>query len=237
MTQDRKYFGMTTQQVGILAGLGLLACLLCGVSAVFALRGNLSGIQVGAPEVVSTVSPTSTMVITPGVVVTETPSPIPYEQLVPAGWTQYRTTLIELWFPAGFKPAASSSVATVAGNTVFLEMAIISTEKRSAYKTNVSVSYELLTAGTLEEFVDFKLSSIPVDVNMAERRKVSVNAQDAYRLVFERHGPSNLNTNDLVYVFQDGSTVWYVQYSAEITTFYELLSVFEQSVKTFRIVR
>lgn len=235
--QDRKYFGMTTQQVGILAGLGLLVCLICSVSGVFALRGTLRGVQVGAPEVVSTVSPTATMVVTPGVVVTETPSPIPYEQLIPAGWTQYRTTLIELWFPAGFKPAASSAVATVAGNTVFLEMAIISTEKRSAYKTNVSVSYELLTADTLDEFVDVKLSNVPVDVNMAERRKISVNAQDVFRLVFERHGPSNLNTNDLVYVFQDGSTVWYVQYSAEITTFYEMLSVFEQSVETFRIVR
>jgi hypothetical protein len=81
------------------------------------------------------------------------------------------------------------------------------------------------------------LSNIPPEINLAERRKVSVNSTDAYRLMFEGHTSNNVDTNDLLFIFQDGGTVWYVKYTAEITDYYELLSVFEQSVKTFRIVR
>jgi hypothetical protein len=55
--------------------------------------------------------------------------------------------------------------------------------------------------------------------------------------MFEGRSSDNLNTNDLLFVIQDGATVWYVKYSAEITEFYELLPVFEESIKTFRMVR
>jgi hypothetical protein len=54
-------------------------------------------------------------------------------------------------------------------------------------------------------------------------------------LIFEGHS-QNVSTNDLLFIFQDGSVIWYVRYSAEIKEFYEMLSTFEQSVKTFRIV-
>jgi hypothetical protein len=57
---------------------------------------------------------------------------------------------------------------------------------------------------------------------------------DAVRLMFERKR-NNLDVNDLLFVFQDGSTVWYVKFSAEIKEFYELLPPFEESVKTFRV--
>lgn len=237
MTQDRKYFGMTTQQAGILAGLGLLACLLCGASSALVLRRGLNSLPLRSAESSPTAQLTSTLVMTPTLIVTETPTPIPYDQLIPAGWTQYKTALIELWFPAGFKPVASSSVATVAGNTVFLELALSSTEKSAAYKTNVSVSYEPLLVPSVEELIDRKTASLPLEVSIAERRKVSINSVDVHRLLFERHAPNNRTTNDLLFVFQDGSTVWYVQYSAEIAVFYEMLSLFEQSVKTFRVVR
>ena len=48
---------------------------------------------------------------------------------------------------------------------------------------------------------------------------------------------NRVHLGDLLFIFQDGGTVWYVKYSAEIADFYELLATFEQSVKTFRIVR
>ena len=48
---------------------------------------------------------------------------------------------------------------------------------------------------------------------------------------------NNIDINDMVYVFQDGSTVWYVEYIAQITEFFDNLPVFEQSVKTFRPVK
>ncbi|NTW13349.1 MAG: hypothetical protein HGA30_08580, partial [Anaerolineales bacterium] len=48
---------------------------------------------------------------------------------------------------------------------------------------------------------------------------------------------NNIDINDMVYVFLDGDTVWYVEYVAQISEFFENLPVFEQSIKTFRPVK
>lgn len=235
MARDRKYLGMTTQQLGILGGLAVVLCLLCSVTGVLALRRGLSGLFSGAPVDTPAVQPTSTIIVPPTLVLTETPTPVPYDQLIPADWIQYKTTLIELWLPGGFKNAGSGAVSGVSGNAVIVELALVSTSETSTYKPTVSVSYEPLTSSSFEEFLDLKLSNIPPEINLAERRKVSINSADAYRLMFEGHAENNVSMNDLLFIFQDGGTLWYVKYSAEITDFYELLPVFEQSVKTFRI--
>lgn len=237
MAKERRYFGMTTQQVGILVGLGAFACLLFSVTGLLAMRRGLSGLFAGAAQGTPTVPPTSTIVFTPTVVLTETPTPVPYDQLIPDGWTQYKTTLIEIWLPAGFKQAAPGSVSGVAGNAVVMELALVSASNTSVYDPAVSVSYEPLTANTVDELLDLKLSNIPPEINLGERRKISINGTDAHRLMFEGLTNNNVATNDLLFIFQDGGTIWYVKYSAEITDFYEMLASFEQSVETFRIVR
>jgi hypothetical protein len=55
--------------------------------------------------------------------------------------------------------------------------------------------------------------------------------------VFEIRTEDQIDVNDMTYVFLDGSTVWYVEYAAQINEFYENLSTFEQSAQTFRFVR
>jgi len=40
-----------------------------------------------------------------------------------------------------------------------------------------------------------------------------------------------------VYVIQDGTAVWFVEYVAQINEFYDTLPSFERSAQTFRIVR
>jgi hypothetical protein len=214
----------------------MLKCLLFGVTGWLALRGGL-GLFSHSSEPTPTAQPTSTRLIALTVTPTETPTPIPYEQLIPLGWTQHKTALIELWLPSDFKNAAPGVVSGVSGNSVFLNLALVSSSSKSAYPASVSVSYEPLTSDTLKDFLDVKLSNIPLEINMVENRRVSINSTEAVRLMFEGHTSNNLDVNDLLFVFQDGGTVWYVKYSAEITEFYETLPVFEESVKTFRIVR
>ena len=234
MSQDRKYFGMTIRQVGILVGLGVCTCLLFGFVGVFALRRGLNGLLSQAPQTTPTIQLTSTPFAIPTITPTETRTPIPYDQLIPANWIQRKTALIEIWLPSNFKAAGSAAVSGVSGNAVVLELAFVASSKSSPYKTTASVSYEPLTSDTLDNFLNAKLSNIPPEVNMTEHRKVSINSVDAYRLMFERQD-NGVDTNDLLFVFQDGNVVWYVKYSAEITDFYEMLPVFEQSIKTFRI--
>lgn len=236
MTQDRTLFGMTTRQAGIIAGLGVFICLLFGVFGWMALRGGL-GLFSRSPEVLPTSLPTSTRPVTPTAGPTGTPTPVPYDQLIPYGWTQHKTQLIELWLPPDFETAAPGVVTGVSGNAVFLNLALVSPNNKSSYPITVAVSYEPMTSDSLEAFLDVKLSNIPLEVNKAEHGKVSINSVDAYRLMFEGRTRDNLSTNDLLYVFQDGGTVWYVKYSAEINEFYEMLPVFEESIKTFQVVK
>ena len=233
MSEDRKYLGMTVRQLGILAGLAVVACLIFGVTGSLALRRGL-GLFSRAPQSTPIVQPSATLVIPPTITPTATITPIPYEQLIPYGWTQHQTELMEIWMPPDFKNAAPGVVSAVAGDSVFLNLGLVSSLGRSSYPISVSVSYEPLTANTLEESLKVKLSNIPMDINMVENRKVSINSKDAIRLMFEGKR-DNLDVNDLLFVFQDGGTVWYVKYSAGIKEFYEQLPNFEESVKTFRV--
>lgn len=233
MMKDRKYLGMTAQQLGILAGLAVLACLIFVVTGGLALGKGL-GFLARPPAPTPVMLPTSTRIVLPTITPTETQTPIPYEQLVPYGWTQHETQLIELWTPPEFKDAPPGVVSGVAGNSVFLNLALVSNINPSGYPSTISVSYEPLTANTLDEFMKLKLSNIPPDINMVENREVTVNSADAIRLMFESK-TNSLDVNDLLFVFQDGDTVWYVKFSAEISEFYEQLPNFEESVKTFRV--
>jgi hypothetical protein len=237
MTQNRKTFGMTTSQIGILAGLAGLVCLLFGVAGWLVFGGGFklpfsqNSANTLAPQFTPT--PFSIPTITP----TGTPTPIPYEQLIPNGWTQHQTALVELWLPPGFENAGPNEVSVISGSSVVLEMALTGTASSSSiYKLFAMVAFEPLTADSLDTFLDARLENIPVDVNMVERRKVFINSTEAYRLTFEGQS-NNVEMNDLLFIFLDGSTVWYVKYSAQINEFYEMLPTFEESVLTFRIVR
>ena len=230
--QDRKYFGLTTTQLGILAGLVGVVCLLFGLTGWFVFRGGFAR----SPAPTAVILSTSTPFVIPTLTPTNTPTPVPYEQLIPEGWVQYRTALVEIWLPSQFENSGQG-ISGIAGNSVLLEMALTGqASSTSPYKIFVSVSFEPLTTGSLDEFLESRLSNIPAGVNVSERRKVIINSTDAYRVMFETNN-NNVLTNDLVFAILDGTTIWYVRYSAQINEFYEMLSAFEQSIKTFRIVK
>src|SRR5512143_3795538 len=109
MTQNRKYLGMTVQQIAILAGLAGAACLLFAVGGVLFLRRGLNSLA-AAPQNTPTPSFTPTPFVLPSVVPTQTITPVPYEMLIPLGWLQFKTGLIEIWLPKEFKAPKSKTV-------------------------------------------------------------------------------------------------------------------------------
>ena len=235
MQQNRKFFGMTLSQLGILVGLAAVACLLFGLAGWFALRGR-SGLFARAPENTPTPPATSTMIVIPTFTPTETPTPLPYEMLIPSGWKQFKTDLVEIWLPSNFK-LGKSKLSNDLQNSAVPELVITGvTSKSSLYQMLTMVSYEPLTAESLDDFLDAGLAKFPAEIRLTERRKVSVNSIDAVRFVFETRD-NNVDIDVLAYVFLDGSTVWYVEYGAQINEFYDMLSTFETSAKTFRIVK
>lgn len=234
MTQNRNYFGMTPTQIGILAALAGAACLLLGLAGWFVLRGNFNA-SVSQNTPISQSTPTP--FVMPTLMLTETPTPVPYEMLIPDGWVQFKTGLVEIWLPAEFKQADPGSFrdsADLAMPELFMRE---SDSNSSLYQMLVMVSYEPLTADSLDAYLDSEITKLPATIRVAERRKISINSTEVVRFVFEIRSDNNIEINDMAYVFLDGSTVWYVEYVAQINEFYEMLSTFEQSVKTFRIVR
>lgn len=236
MTQNRNYFGMTPTQIGILAALAGAACLLFGLAAWFVLRGKANHFT-RAPQSTPVPLSTSTPFVMPTLAFTKTPTAVPYEMLIPDGWVQFKTGLVEIWLPAEFKqadPRVFHDSADLAMPELFMREA---TSDSSLYQMLVMVSYEPLTADSLDVYLESEIAKLPTTIRVAEKRTVFVNSTEVVRFVFETRSDNNIDINDMAYVFLDGSTVWYVEYVAQINEFYEMLSTFEESVKTFRIVR
>ena len=235
MQQNNKYFGMTPLQLGILAGLTVTACLIFTLAGSFVLRGrfNRSTTAPGsAPVSQSTATPWSI----PSLVPTGSPTALPYETLIPGGWSQFKTGLVELWLPADFEPG-DPQFFNNSSNTAIGELILKGSESEpSLYQMLVIVSYEPLTGESLDLYLDAEVAKLPAEIRVAERRNVTLNATEVVRFVFETRY-NNVDVNDLTYVFLDGGTIWYVEYIAQINEFFEMLSVFEKSAQTFRIVR
>jgi hypothetical protein len=227
MMQDRKYFGMTVQQLGILGGLAAFACLLFGMTGIVMLRRNPAFLS-NSPASTATVQPTSMIVLSPTRTSTATPTPIPYDQLIPKDWKQFKTALIEIWLPPAFKSINKDADEELAASST--------NSKTSLYKMRVSVSYQPLVGDSVDATLDDRISKMDTTIRVVERRKVSLNSIDAIRLTLEGR-IENVDINELVYVIQDGTTAWFVVYVAQINEFYEMLPSFEQSILTFRIVR
>lgn len=232
------FSGMTRSQVGILAGMAFFLLLFLCVGGFIVVRGFGGGLGLSAPDQPPTVAPTVTpmLVIQPTLTPTITPTPIPYEQLVPAGWNQYKTSLVEIWLPSNFKLADSKTVNTTAGFALPELLIAEVSSKSSAFTMLVGISYDLLTGDSLDKFLEAKFPSLPYQARVSDRRTVYVNTVEARRIVVEFR-INNIDYNDMVYVFLDGQTVWYVEYVAQIGEFFDNLPIFEQSIQTFRTVK
>jgi hypothetical protein len=232
MTGNKKYFGMTVIQLGILAGLAGLAFLLfCIVGWLVIGRGVRT-----AQSVPPTSAPlaTATLIVPPTQTATPAPTPVPYETLIPAGWVQYKSPLYEIWLPAGYKKATADTLVTGLGNSPIVDLSLRGTyTAKSPNKIYVTVAYEPMTGDSFDQFLNEHL--LALGAVMSERSRVDLNTVPAVRLVFTGRKGNNTDINELTYIMQDGTTIWYVQYTAEITDFYNLLTTFEASAKTFRV--
>ena len=231
---------MTVTQIGILAGLaGLVLILFCVVG--WLVSGKVRGLSTSQQPVLATATasptPTVTLIVSPTLTSTPAPTPVPYELLVTPGWAQQKTALFEMWMVPGYKPAKSDVLITGLGGAPIVDLELRGLfSKKSPNRIYITVSYEPLTKGSLDALVAERLSALGPYVNLSERAKTNINTVPAVRLIFSgRKGSADIN--ELTYVILDGTTVWYVQYTAELTEFYQMLPIFEASAKTFRVVK
>src|SRR5687768_4591089 len=162
MTQRRKFLGMKVTQLGILASLAGVACLLFGLTGWLVLGGGLSVARPPTPTPVIVSTPTRSVL--PTLTLTPTPTSIPYEQLIPSGWVQFKTGLIEIWLPSDFT-LGDHKLLSHPANLAIPELAITgATSNTSLYQMLVMVSYEPLTAVSLDDFLDGELTRLPTEI-------------------------------------------------------------------------
>jgi hypothetical protein len=233
MDSNRKYLGMTIPQLGILVGLaGALLLILC-VAGWLIFGGGLSS---ASPQPIPTTAvPTVTLIVTPTITPTPAPTAIPYEQLIPQGWKQYRTSLVEIWLPAAFKETKSlpKGLAMAAVPELILSQPA---SKTVQYARSIVISYEPLTTDSLDSFLDLKIQSLPSPARVTGRNNDLLNTTAVIKVSIETR-VDTLDMNELLYVFQDGGTVWYVAFFTQINEFYANVEMFEKSALTFRLVK
>jgi hypothetical protein len=234
MTRNKKYLGMTVTQLGILAGLAGLAFLLFCIVGWLVIRRGFRAVQSAAP--IPTALPTVTLAVVATPTSAPTATPVPYESLIPDGWVQYKSPLYEVWLPAGYRNDAANHLVIGLGNTPIVELSMSGTyTTKSPNRIYVTIAYESMTGDSFDKFVNERLQALgPI---LSERSRVDLNTVPAVRLVFTGRKSNNTDINELTYVVQDGTTVWYLQYTAELTEFYNLLTTFEASAETFRMTQ
>lgn len=244
---------MTHTQLGILAGLAAMVCVLFGVAGWLVLRGNSTS---SSPVSQNTLVPqfTATPFVLPTLNPTETPTPVPYEARIPPAWKQFKTELVEIWLPAEYEPGDIARLLEesrqsfeerglqelIDHNTKSKSIIdLVATDEISGsplYRTVVSISYEPLTEDTLDAFIQKESLDLPSMIVPMGRKHVQIGSIEAIQLVYEvRYG--TVSGTSLEYVFLDGMTVWVVAYYAETTEFFQQLPAFEKSIQTFRMVR
>jgi hypothetical protein len=223
---------MTTSQLGIIGGLAFLLCCLIGIGGWLILGGGLS--SANSQPILPTANSTATLVVLPTLTPTPLPTPIPYEQLIPQGWKQHKTSLIEIWLPSEYKTAKLPKGAVLeAAHELILSQPASKTSLNAEW---VLVMYEPLAAESLDAFLDMEIQSLDPSGRVVERRDVFLNTTPAVRVLVETR-VNNLDANQLTFVVQDGGTVWYIAFIAEINEYYKQLELFEKSALTFRVLK
>lgn len=225
MPQNYKYLGITLSFIGILASLLIAAFLLLGVMGSFGFKESARVYTRVPQKHPDTLSRASFAV----------PTSVPHELLIPRGWEQFRTELVEIWLPKEFTSSDPQLLSNSADSDAPELLITGASSQSSPYQMFVMISHEPLTAGSLDAYLEGEAVKYPAEIRVIEKKKVPINTRDAIRFVFETQS-NQTNVTDLAYLFLDGNTIWYVEYVVSSDEFSAMLPTFESSVKTFRTV-
>lgn len=258
--RPKRYFGMTIAQMGILAVMACLACGLTGTGLYLVLTAATPPPTPQAGIDTKTETPTIELAAPPTLTATPTrtpkPTPTKYEDIIPAGWSQYREHLrYEIWFPpeytpvdqrgklqeliqlyedSGYNDLAQSWSATLEEDVphyvLWMADTIVSPLR---YQTNVSIATYPLENRSLDEYVDKQVKALPPSIRVMEKRPYSIGNYQAERLWLE-NSLTNTTLGMVMYLIRAQDDVWVITCYTHFNEFYIRVPVFDQIVSTFR---
>ncbi len=254
--QSKRIFGMTRAQVGILAGLGLLALFsACGLAALIFFNSP-AGVSSGLPP---ETSPTPESGTTPAESATPeaSPTPAPTAFVPPAGWKEFSNSQVSLWLPENFvggdmRSGREASISEVqALGQYFANMVSIMQNAGPTYSllmvdknldssiiiTSVSAQYDPVGQDiSLGEYIRLTLAnSSAASVTINEQIKLTLLGYEARRMTYQYRMGASESTN-IAYILKDGSNFWTITYSLPPQKYPDLLAMVEQSMATLKIL-
>jgi hypothetical protein len=237
----QRYLGMSVTQLIILAclGLGLCGTLFGG----YGLLNMLVAVKYNPTSPVLTEGPTVTPV-TPAPTLTPlpsaTPTPVPYESLIPAGWRQVISAAapgMEIWFPPTYELYnASSQLEAVqvykikADDYQRVVSLLDTTQSPYLLYATFEAGSQPMPAADLDEAVDSVFGVLMRDAQLMQRDEFEIGNYPARKLVF-----SSVNAAYVIYPVQVGTTVWYLSFAMPFNEVYDRIPTFDQIARTFRV--
>ena len=254
--QNKRYFGMTVIQLGILGCLGLVALgMVLGGGIFITTSLGSTGPSGRAPQDISaTPEWTATPIITETPTLTPTATPFPYDELIPSGWEQHITSDIEIWLPTRFK---SVNVENERREMIDLyqdigldEIARTMQENPSAYvfwfkasesdavpyTANISIEFQAVSIESLDIYLDQKyINEESSPFRVVNRKEILGGIHQTRRILLEST-LDNYYVAVAQYAIYDGTHLWFINCTAHYNEFYTLLPDFDKVARTFRLV-
>ena len=249
MNSGQRYFGMTLAQIGILAGLALVACVVLGILGILILNAA-PGSQGVEPTFTLQPSPTTISISTPWPTIT----PIP-------NWQEYSFTdsHARIWLPTSYfggDPATSSAAIIERLKATYDDEAFaqdiegllaIPEVDFFAFDTESINSVKFMYVGTESLNPDLKLSmdyylnrmmgnfTDPSD-RVVERQIAQLDHYQAGKLVVEskvQAGDVESFVSQAIYLVQVDDTMWLISFRTGREEYLDYQEVIEDSVNSF----
>ena len=251
----KRYLGMTVVQLAILGCLAVTAFGVIGggvwfvTSSMMELNALLSPPVNGEATLQFTLEPAPT----PTIALTPTQTPVPYESLIPDGWSQYKNQSIEIWLPSSFyetnielsvseliekyKELGQDMQANELKNSPPAYVFWMETKSPSQklFTTRVTVHPVLMVGDDLEGFLDQQYNLVSLRSTIVDSRPFEVGNYPAMRTLIEA-SLGGVYVGYVSYAIYDGTLVWFIEGASHFNEFYTWLPIFDDAARTFRFI-
>jgi len=250
-----RYFGMTVVQLAILGCLALTAFGVIGggiwfvTSSISELNAQLTPPVNADATLQAGLEPAPTATVTPAY----TQTPVPYESLIPDGWSQHKNQSIEIWLPSSFyetnidgsvselinkyKELGQDRLANELENSPPGYVFWMETESPSKklFTTRLTIHPVLMVADDLDSFLDQQYNLVRLRSTIVDSRPFEVGSYPAIRTLIESN-ISGVYVGYVSYAIYDGTLVWFVEGGSHFNEFYTWLPIFDDAARTFRFI-
>jgi len=248
-----RYLGMTGTQIGILAGLLVVAMLSIGgllwIITSAAIPADIPPAQTAIPTATepATASPSAT----PGPTATATiQAPI----APPDGWLMFESEGVKIWLPDSYvggdmlkkrsktisiiksQIKSKRTIAEIYQATSEMMLAMIDKNSiNSNVITNVLVlRYKSDENTSLNEFVQQGLDALSTSITLYGDKKMTIAGREARRLEMERRDGTK-TFNQVAYFIKNQADIWVVQYNIDPTNMVDVTPTIRTSIQTLII--